>query len=35
MLGHGFIVAFAAVAGIYGLFRLVRALIAFNIIKIK
>lgn len=34
-LGHSFIVWFAIISGIYGLFRLVRALITLNIIKIK
>jgi hypothetical protein len=33
-LGHGFIKAFAVVSAIYGLFRLVRALISLKIIRI-
>jgi hypothetical protein len=34
-LGHSFIVGFAAVSGIYGLFRLIRALITIGVIKIR
>jgi hypothetical protein len=34
-LGFGFIKAFATVAGIYGVFRLVRALITLDIIKLR